>query len=444
MDSQKQIQVKNNLLIELDAILDTRKGTVAKLYPEVAEDLLYNVGYRKRLSDQLHLIDPRIDEKEYVFAYLKRDIETLDHSKASMITSYVNQLIRKIQMIIDGNNPYIKEVNVVVNYYPYKLSEEEQHLICSGVSSVMNLDRPVDMVYLEPKEITLDFLRESNIFTYVLYDFDLWSTVALPDVNGENLKEVGLSKIENLTIIAARIAKDAIKAREVEEMLRNMQLPVMMQDISTIPWSLLFDLELIDPIFFTEYNHDIAEKIMNALAQSNNPIDIEVELVSNYYHLLTMSRSTREHVDAILDRMNVVSFKLTQHFNNADVDVVRKLLAEQRFLTDALTHFSATKPSEDFERYFDSKMSAFDTSLEFSEVSEKHWNDQDVKCKRYVRNVVGTSTEVFILTVAEDCHDKNGKRWFAGEVLPSVNYFEPILEPLPENVIAEYHDRFKD
>lgn len=442
-----EIQARRGMLIELTAILDIRAATVRKLYGSVADDLVKNVGYRLRKSDELHLIDPRIDAKEYAFAYLRMDMDTLDHARKSLICTYIQQLITKIQLAIDGNNPLIQDVHVIVNAHPFELSEEERLFITAGVTSAIGLAEPITLVNIPPKDITLQFLKDNNIFTYVLYDFDAWTVAALPDERGESLEEVGLSRIDNLTIIAARLAKLDSRAREVEELVKSYQLPMLMEDISLLPWALLFELEFLDPVFFTEYDESIAEKIMSVIEKSNSPIDIEVGLISEYCRILSPAQSKREQITIFLDRLEEIRTRLVHNFysfNNEaegtgyDTDEVRMLLAEQRFINDALSVFVPSQPATDYERVVDSKMSQFDSSLEYSDISEQQWNKLGVRCRRIVRDVPALSRSAYLLVAAEDVTDSNGVFRKKGSILPSATFYDPILEKVTSVEIEEF------
>ena len=87
MQQKKEI-VKPNILIELDALLDTTAGTVRMLYPDLVDDLLNNKAYRKRIDDNLSDIDPRINALTFSNAYSKRDINTLDSLPKEEIQSH--------------------------------------------------------------------------------------------------------------------------------------------------------------------------------------------------------------------------------------------------------------------------------------------------------------------------------------------------------------------
>lgn len=436
---QKQydnIDVKRPMLVMLDAILDTRMGTIRTMHPEFADELLTNKNYRLRKSDEMQYVDSRIDAFAFQSRYIKRDIEVFMASRKSLIATYLIQLIKKLQLVIDGNNPLLDGVDVYVNYYPYEFTQEQQLLVSAGITAALGLVKPVIMVSVPVKDITLDFLKERNVFAFVLYDFNEWTCAALPDDKVDKFEHLGLEKIDNLTVIASKIAISEAKALEVEKLVSNINAPWAMDDLTSITWSLLFDLELIDPVFFTEHDESIAEKVMSVIEKSSSPIDIEVGLVAEYYKLLKGLTSPTELMGVLSGELVIVANDLHVKMaaigtDSYDVNGVRVLLAKQRFLNDAISTFVPSQPATDFERYVDAQMSHFDTSLEASEISEHNWNKIGVACRRITREVPQLSRTAYILVCLDTVVDDNGVTRTKGSILPSHLQFDAMLDDMP-------------
>ncbi len=64
------------ILIELDALLDTRLGTISLMDEALARKML-DLDYPNRISDEFNLLSDEIDMSVYNRAYADRDIETL-------------------------------------------------------------------------------------------------------------------------------------------------------------------------------------------------------------------------------------------------------------------------------------------------------------------------------------------------------------------------------
>lgn len=55
--------------------------------------------------------------------------------------------------------------------------------------------------------------------------------------------------------------------------------------LSVLPWNLLFELQLLDPVFYMSFSPEQAEKIMSLVEKSSSPIDIEISMISEFYHI---------------------------------------------------------------------------------------------------------------------------------------------------------------
>lgn len=434
---------KCNFLIELDALLDTRLGTVRSLYSTVADELALNKEYRIRKSDDLHLIDPRIDQAAYSFAYTKRNMDVIDNSKVTLIKVYVNQLIRKLQFLLDSNNPLLVDVRIIVNHYPYEFSEEEAKLITVGITAALGLSSQIHLVSHKPSEITLDFLKEKAVFTYLLYDFHTWSTAALPDeeLRGvTSFDQAGISRAENLTIIAPRIAPSQSKVDKIEKLAAETGVGGMIDNLLMLPFNLLFDFEVLQPVFFTEYTDEIAERIMTVMDKSNSPIDIEIAIAAEYYRLLNSGESTAQILARLTVKLHEIAGQLTSAVTTKPYDDqrVRRLLAEQRFVTDSIAYYVPCNPAEDFERYVDSLMSAFDVNAENSQISEEFWNRKGVRCTRSIRAIPTIGRDAYLLFVYEDCVDSDGVEHKQGSLLKSSMAFDPILDEGSKDELSRF------
>ena len=215
--------------------------------------------------------------------------------------------------------------------------------------------------------------------------------------------------------------------------------------LSVLPWNLLFELQLLDPVFYTEFSPEQAEKIMSLVEKSSSPIDIEISMISEFYHILGLTSTKVGNIEAISDQLVECAERIREIRTNPErLDDLRILLAEQRFLTDSLSFFLPSQPSLDFERYIDSRMSDFDISMENSEMSEEKWNSLGVKCRRLVRNVSSIGKDAYLLVCAEDCVDVNGVLRKKNHLLRSVFAFPPVLEPMPETEIKQFIEEINE
>lgn len=187
------------LLIELDALLDTRLATVARLSVENAVQLA-STKYRNRLSKDLTLLNPEIDMQAFNEAYSKRDLTTL---MASKMTGGVFLLAGMVEELENQTHdtPFLSALEIDVNVYPYKVDESVEIALINSVMAYAGLETKVNIVNLSPESLRPGIIK-STWAGLMMYDFDNW-------LNLHNV-ELTTSKIPTITIIAPALFKDVI------------------------------------------------------------------------------------------------------------------------------------------------------------------------------------------------------------------------------------------
>lgn len=160
-------------LIELDALLDTRLGTIALIDDQLAKSFLTD-EYANRISDEFHKLNPALDIDLYRRAYADRDIETLMASAPTDISLFLNPLINTLSRNAESGSPTITKLEVEVNYYPYQLSEalKEEFAVC--ITASLCLDQRVTMVYHPTAHLTTDYILANKWTMLVLYNLSEW------------------------------------------------------------------------------------------------------------------------------------------------------------------------------------------------------------------------------------------------------------------------------
>ena len=185
------------LLIELDALLDTRLATVARLSVENAVQLA-STKYRNRLSKDLTLLNPEIDMQAFNEAYSKRDHTTF---MASKMTGGVFLLAGMVEELENQTHdtPFLSALEIDVNVYPYKVDEAVEIALINSVMAYAGLETKVNIVNLSPESLRPGIIK-STWAGLMMYDFDNW-------LNLHNV-ELTTSKIPTITIIAPALFKD--------------------------------------------------------------------------------------------------------------------------------------------------------------------------------------------------------------------------------------------
>lgn len=157
---------------ELDALLDTRIGTLARIDEELASRVLIDGNYHKRESDEF----AGVDFRAFRTAYAKRDVETLKVSRPTKALFLLNALVRylKEQATV---RPFHESAKVVINTFPYVLSVEEEAEMGKVIATWISGLSPVELVHMRPQELTPSYVRQHSYSSMLMYEYDPWMSL---------------------------------------------------------------------------------------------------------------------------------------------------------------------------------------------------------------------------------------------------------------------------
>lgn len=173
----------DEIYVDLDVLLDTRLGTLARLSKDAAEQTLLN-DYHKRTQD----IFEGVDMAEYKALYAKRDQVTLEHS---LVTGAVPLLRQLVTSIVEQSisNPLHGGVEIVVNLHPYVLTSEEADEIRLVIATWVQGLAKVSTTVLHPEDLTPTHCK-ARFAMMLLYNVGSWlelhhrefATVQIPEI----------------------------------------------------------------------------------------------------------------------------------------------------------------------------------------------------------------------------------------------------------------------
>lgn len=154
--------------LELDSFIDTRAYHLYKLSSYAFKKVFKNKLYSKRDSDSFEFINPDVFRK----TYSERTKEYLLESKPCLMLSFITELLLEIRLrdLKDGGNGII---NVCINTFPYKLSENEVENIKLGFITKLKQPIKLDVVYRSNEDMKVDWIR-SNFSIMIKYDGIEW------------------------------------------------------------------------------------------------------------------------------------------------------------------------------------------------------------------------------------------------------------------------------
>lgn len=172
------------ILIELDALLDTRLAAIAHISEDLADKVI-NSGYMKyeRLSDEMELYYEGVDGDLYSSIYKQRG--ELGLCKKAFVTNMLFKLdgiVRDHELKALAGNPETGNVEIDLNIYPYKLTQEEATELSSLVERDVGIVAKVNIVNIPYNKINFAFINQCKYTMLVFYNFNQWLYESLDGV----------------------------------------------------------------------------------------------------------------------------------------------------------------------------------------------------------------------------------------------------------------------
>lgn len=172
--------MRRSILVELDALLDTRIGAMQQFSPSVAGKMVKDPNYYLRLIDDWERYGAGTTLL-WRNVYNGRTVETLKRSKYTMMLGLLAEEILRPIYAQAMDSPVLKGADVTVNTWPYQLDEIEcreialalQYLIIPWTDEGYAFDTQFNTISLPPEQLTLDEIRE-KWSVVILYNFHAW------------------------------------------------------------------------------------------------------------------------------------------------------------------------------------------------------------------------------------------------------------------------------
>lgn len=243
--------MKHILLIDLDALLDTRLGTIEKLNPQAAEECIEN-GFTKRAVDDVELFTDKITNGEYKEAYSKRDVETLKRSRLTNMIFPLSDMIKQMDLNIMQEQGVISDGCVVINHYPYKLTKEEASTIRNSVMDYIGGGIKVHMAEFPYDQLNIQEMKRKDIRTFITYNSEQWFNEVL--VNAPKSSIIANPQMDVIIpkMVIRKDAMDQFTKRDIELMGSN-----DIFDTMRLVMAPMFGVEFFPIEFFSMYDPSI-------------------------------------------------------------------------------------------------------------------------------------------------------------------------------------------
>ena len=185
MDSLTKIE--NKILVEIEALLDTRLATIGMLYPQIADNIINNTPllYATRVSDEMGEYIEGVSTEDYKKAYNERgNRDTIKFSFLTAFTDELHDIIADIQKKASMGHPGYGIPVLDINIYPYTLTADECTELVDTLCEISGLtDDQVSIVNIPYAGLTLDYMRLCNYNVAVFYNLTTWLYESLSTTN---------------------------------------------------------------------------------------------------------------------------------------------------------------------------------------------------------------------------------------------------------------------
>ena len=195
------------LLLDLDALFDTRMGTLLGISKEGANLCVKN-GYQIREWDDFEtLSEGKIRNSDYQYQYANRNIDTLKRSIITglpvVINSYIDTLMERIVRNVD-----VDMVSITLNTFPYHLPGPivQSMIECLGT--------------LVPEFVKINAVRHPHEILDPLTlkgAYDGWATYAYDEWLKVHHQALLFKRINSVTVILPRVHTSDPRKQEVQE-----------------------------------------------------------------------------------------------------------------------------------------------------------------------------------------------------------------------------------
>lgn len=175
------------ILLMLDALFDTRIGTIAKHDTALASRVLSSGNYFKRETDEFE----DITVEKFKELYAKRDVETL---KLSIVTNmvFLLQRIVKDAMCADSMAPNDEKLIIHLNIWPYDNLNQDEIDMFRDCLRYYTYSYPEIVVISAPLDtLTPEYCKE-NYDIMIMYDYETYLETHLEALQKLQMPQVSL------------------------------------------------------------------------------------------------------------------------------------------------------------------------------------------------------------------------------------------------------------
>lgn len=165
--------MRQNALIDIAMLIDTRYGTLLQIDPEAAVEIVKDEWYLTRDTDDFEKVSGgKLTNAAYKELYAKHDVKSLVYG---VMTDFVVNLRTDIKQGIGDIERIHSDVvfSLEVNTFPFDLLPQETEVIKVAIERLLPVSAEVKMVYIDWRDLTPPILT-SRYEMMAIYNYEDW------------------------------------------------------------------------------------------------------------------------------------------------------------------------------------------------------------------------------------------------------------------------------
>lgn len=178
--------VPHIIYTDLDSLFDTRLTVLANIDIKYMGALKGNLWHCR--DTELPSSVSKEDANKYYSNYLERDKHVLVQSPPTDIVDYLRTYNASI-IACNAKTEYSYRSTILLNLWPYTLTDDEIELITNGLSAATLVGNGVEVINKDPATIDYDFIKDNKVNSLVCFNYrDMLDNIC----SGEKIKNNSL------------------------------------------------------------------------------------------------------------------------------------------------------------------------------------------------------------------------------------------------------------
>lgn len=229
---------------DIDSILDTRSSLLFRDFKPAFQDLLVG-GYPARISD----IPSDDTAEQWIEAWNNRDVDLLKMAKVTRIAGIIIEFVEMCLSRI-GMDPDARQPGIVLNIWPYKLSDADAGFVIRGLMARMGVVVQHSVINKSPADLKPSWIESFGIEKMLMYDYTKWLDHIM-----RLKKPVGCPGVD-LIAPAISFTESASEVRAKDAALKDLSKSLSVFKVGENMARLIVNLQLIDADQFSIYFGD--------------------------------------------------------------------------------------------------------------------------------------------------------------------------------------------